>query len=327
MNDELMESLLYENEGTSLDFKRDQYPFAGEKDDVKSELLKDILAFANSWRRTTAYILIGVDEVKGGRSIVNGVSSHLNDSDLQQFVNTKTNRRIDFKYEAFPFEGKQVGIIAIPQQKRPFLVTKDYGKVKKQEVYSRSNSSTYTALTDEVAQMASADVMDDWTQKQLEEDRRDREEQRKLQRELHAETYRPQVVCDFPIIYTIMYVCIKNYGNLPAKDIGVAIEGEVTLPRPVAGLLHPISLLAPNRELIYCFLGPQEFDYLPEQLTLNVSYSDLKGTRYEEKQRFDFAYFGRGTGAMGIDMGREENNPLVRAIKNLAEAISKRRHY
>ena len=31
----------------------------------KSDLLKDVLAFVNSWRRTTAYVLIGVREVKG----------------------------------------------------------------------------------------------------------------------------------------------------------------------------------------------------------------------------------------------------------------------
>jgi len=64
-----MESLLHEDESSALDCKRDQYPFAGASNDDKSELLKDILAFANSWRRTTGYILIGVDEVKGGRSV------------------------------------------------------------------------------------------------------------------------------------------------------------------------------------------------------------------------------------------------------------------
>jgi predicted HTH transcriptional regulator len=42
-------------------------------DDEKSELLKDILGFANAWRRATAYILIGVKEVRGGRSNVVGI--------------------------------------------------------------------------------------------------------------------------------------------------------------------------------------------------------------------------------------------------------------
>src|SRR4051794_8375989 len=102
---QLFEELLYQEEGSSLDFKRDQYPFAGKTDEQKSELLKDILAFANSWRQGDAYILIGVDEVKGGRSIPVGISSHahIDDASLQQFVNHKTNRPISFSYKAFQF--------------------------------------------------------------------------------------------------------------------------------------------------------------------------------------------------------------------------------
>jgi hypothetical protein len=51
MTEDLMERLLYENESAALDFKMDQYPFVGATDDEKGELLKDILAFANAWRR------------------------------------------------------------------------------------------------------------------------------------------------------------------------------------------------------------------------------------------------------------------------------------
>ena len=68
LDSNLLERLLHEEEGSALDFKRDQYAFEGADKDVKGGLLKDILAFANAWRRTTAYVLIGVDEVKGGRS-------------------------------------------------------------------------------------------------------------------------------------------------------------------------------------------------------------------------------------------------------------------
>ena len=73
LTSKLVEDLLHESEGTSLDFKSAQYPFEYATDELKSELLKDVLAFANSWRRTAAYILIGVEEVKGGRSNVVGV--------------------------------------------------------------------------------------------------------------------------------------------------------------------------------------------------------------------------------------------------------------
>lgn len=64
MNHHLFEELLHEEEGPSLDFKREQYRFNSCDDEARSELLKDILAFANAWRRSDAYILIGVEEVK-----------------------------------------------------------------------------------------------------------------------------------------------------------------------------------------------------------------------------------------------------------------------
>ena len=95
----LLERLLHEAEGTSLDFKSAQYPFEHATDEEKSELLKDILALTNSWRRTTAYILIGVEEVKGGRSNVVGVDRHLDDASLHQFVNGKTQRPVEFSYQ------------------------------------------------------------------------------------------------------------------------------------------------------------------------------------------------------------------------------------
>ncbi|MEL6440342.1 MAG: ATP-binding protein [Cyanobacteria bacterium J06621_8] len=149
----LIESLLYQNEGTALDFKRDQYPFVKATEEQKSELLKDILAFANSWRQTEAYIVIGVEEVKGGRSIPWGTEDHFDDAQIQQFINSKTNRQVKFAYEVHLFEGNKIGVIRIPQQERPIYATKNYGKVKKEVVYYRSNSSTAIATPDDIARM------------------------------------------------------------------------------------------------------------------------------------------------------------------------------
>jgi len=156
MDDVLFESLLYEGESPTLDFKRDQYPFSGASDDEKGELLKDILAFANAWRRTDAYILIGVEEIQGGRSSVCGVTSHLNDASLQQFVNSKTQRPVLLSYEAFSFQGVQVGIIRLPLQPRPFFLRTNFGRLQANTVYIRRGSSTAIALPDEVAEMGIA---------------------------------------------------------------------------------------------------------------------------------------------------------------------------
>ncbi|HEY4760976.1 MAG TPA: ATP-binding protein [Thermoguttaceae bacterium] len=153
MDAALFERLLNEEESSTLDFKSEQYRFVEASDDDKSELLKDILAFANAWKRSDAYILVGVEEIRGGRSKVVGVSEHLQDHSLQQFVNHKINRPLHFSYEAFTFEGKQVGIIKIEQQIRPFFLKSDYGRLKKNAVYIRRGSSTGEADGDEIARM------------------------------------------------------------------------------------------------------------------------------------------------------------------------------
>lgn len=165
MNDALFERLLYEEESNTLDFKKEQYRFAKATDEEKSELLKDILGFANAWRRAEAYVLIGVEDVRGGRGIVLGIpaNDHLDDHSLQQFVNNLTNRAVRFHYEAFGFEGKQVGIIRIEEQTRPIYLKKDYGKLKKGEVYVRRGSSTdptKPADPDEIASMGSGQTAD-----------------------------------------------------------------------------------------------------------------------------------------------------------------------
>ena len=153
MDLELLEQLLHEPESQSLDFKQAQYRFAGASDRDRSELLKDVLAFANSWRRTSAYVLIGVREVKGGRGQVVGISDHIEDASLQQFVNSKTQRRVELSYEVVRVEGVEIGVIEIPVQDRPFYALRDYGRVRRGVVYLRSGSSTREATPEDLVEM------------------------------------------------------------------------------------------------------------------------------------------------------------------------------
>ena len=147
-----LSTLLWQNESETLDFKRDQYPFDSGTDEDRSELLKDILAFANAWRTSDAHILIGVQEVKGSRALVVG-AGHLLNRTLQTFVQSKVNRPITFSYEPVDFESKSIGVVTIPVQDRPFFLTKNYGRFKAETVYIRRGDTTSTANPDEVAQM------------------------------------------------------------------------------------------------------------------------------------------------------------------------------
>ncbi|HEY4129425.1 MAG TPA: ATP-binding protein [Gemmatimonadaceae bacterium] len=155
-----LNALLYESEGTTLDFKREQYRFVRGTDDDKAELLKDLLAFANSWRREDAYILVGVLEATGHAEVV-GVSEHPDDAQLQQFVNSKTSRPLLFSYEIVDHSGLKVGVYRIPQQDRPIYLKRDFAALKRNLVYLRRGSSTAIADPNEVAQMGAADARAD----------------------------------------------------------------------------------------------------------------------------------------------------------------------
>ena len=156
-----LENLLHQPEGPALDFKVAQYRFGNANDTEKSELLKDILALANSWRLTTAYILIGVQETKGGRSKVLGVKDHLDDAILHQFVNSKTQRPLQFSHQQFFAEGVEIDVIQIPVQDRPIFLTKRFGKLQADEVKVRDGSSTRNATPDEIAKMGADQVLSD----------------------------------------------------------------------------------------------------------------------------------------------------------------------
>jgi hypothetical protein len=153
MDRELFESLLYRDESETLDFKVEQYHFDKGTDDEKAELLKDLLAFGNAWRTTDAYVLLGVEEKRGGRSIVRGVSQHLLNRNLQQFVLSKTNRPLTFSYSGLKVEDREVGVLTIPVQERPLYLLKNFGRLQANVVYIRRSDATGIATPDEVFRM------------------------------------------------------------------------------------------------------------------------------------------------------------------------------
>ena len=149
----IVEGLLFEHESDSLDFKQAQYRFTSASDEDKAELLKDVLAFANAWRRSDAYIVIGSREVKGQPAEVLGITEHLDDAHLQQFVNSKTHTPVQFSYATVPVAGKSVGLLHIPVQVRPLFLKQDFGRLKANTVYVRRGSATEIASPHEVANM------------------------------------------------------------------------------------------------------------------------------------------------------------------------------
>lgn len=160
MHEALFRELLFESEGPRLDFKRQQYAFKNASDAEKSELLKDLLTLANSWRSTPAYIVVGVEEDAGRAGTLLGIApaDHIDDASLQQFVQRKLNRALEFSYRSFAYDGKVFGVFEIPKQPRPFYATRDYGRVRKSEVYFRRGSSCEVASPEDIARMGRDDA-------------------------------------------------------------------------------------------------------------------------------------------------------------------------
>lgn len=147
-------SLLHRSESETLDFKREQYPFAGASDDSKGELLKDVLAMANAWKDSDAHIVIGVEEDHGRAKSICGEDATLPDADLQLFVNSKTNCPVSFLVEVVTYKDVKVTVIKIDRdQKRPIFLAKHFGRLKANVVYIRRGSSTVEAAPDEIADM------------------------------------------------------------------------------------------------------------------------------------------------------------------------------
>lgn len=158
MSDEILNQLRYRSEGDDLDFKQAQYHFIDGNDMTKSEMLKDILAMANAWREGTGYIVLGFKDQRPHPAEVTGIIGHIDDAQLQQFVNSKVKPKLTFRYEEHLYDGKTVGLISVPKQKRPFFISNAYGKLKSNVVYVRRGSSTDEAEPTEAIAMASDDA-------------------------------------------------------------------------------------------------------------------------------------------------------------------------
>ena len=285
-DDETLENLLHQPEGTTLDFKQEQYRFNGATDDEKSELLKDILALANSWRRSTAYILVGVIDGKGSRSEIIGINEHLEDHNLQEFVNAKIQRPLAFSYRRYLIGGKEIGVIQIPIQPRPFYLTKPYGKLKADVVKVRHGSSTRDASLPEIEKMlvethfaSSPYLALEWANIGERTVLPSPCEIRSviLYPPLPLDTFQPprrSSIIDFPTInhdysqelivhifqrscFTPLGFRLKNVGNVPGRRI--KFVGKITKREGLCVLDHFESLPSPTRDFMPSDLSISDF--------------------------------------------------------------------
>lgn len=276
----LVESLLYQSEGTTVDFKCKQYAFEGATEEQKSELLKDILAFANSWRQSDAYIVIGVQAMTGGRHSPINVDQHFDDAQLQQFINSKTNQPIEMSYEVHTYEGSRIGLIKIAKQKRPFYSKKNYGKVEKERVYYRQGSSTAIAKPEDIARMGEDSIPPSRLSPEMVLEFADHENRKQLGDDIrissiaYAVPTRPLPDLSQPSDQSGMASYLSTPFNKPNRNYLRQKESFIRLShlcRPIGFVVHNSSQVLAEQVRVEikgsCTEGIQVLDELPDEPT------------------------------------------------------------
>lgn len=154
MNREMFEALLVRQEGETLDFKLKPH-------DLKSgrlDLIKDIVAMANTPREGPAYIVYGVRWTPESGSTVVGFADQIDDVDVQKaFGRDKVQPMPRFSYIALEYEGVQVGVIEIPADTAvgPSTPLKDFDGLQAGAIYFRRGSENDRALGPDLRRIVS----------------------------------------------------------------------------------------------------------------------------------------------------------------------------
>lgn len=151
--DEVKEMIDCHQEGEYLDFKEDDY-----HKDNKEELIKDIVALANSHSDRNKYIIIGVIEDNNVCKGIKGIDKNTirDEAGFQQIVNTYIYENLIVNYNVVQIDGKDVLVIQIPvtnNANRPFMLKKQIGKWKENEILIRKGSMTMLATKKDLEYM------------------------------------------------------------------------------------------------------------------------------------------------------------------------------
>jgi hypothetical protein len=132
----LDDMIRYENEHLALDFKKKQYI------DNKVELLKDLLSMANAQVEGPRYIVTGVKLLPDGSREFHPIEQVVDDAEYQELVRANIEPELRFSYQPYWIEGNLVGVymIQVSDERKPFMMKKDYQPLKKGDSFIRRGS-------------------------------------------------------------------------------------------------------------------------------------------------------------------------------------------
>lgn len=124
MNLDLEQKIKYDCEGSTLDYKKEEYPLG--KSEKRNEILKDISALANHHSDEDKYIIIGIKEENGLAKHFYEIENITDEAAYQKFVNENIEPKINFEYKSFIYEGQKLACFRIFNNKlRPYLFKKN----------------------------------------------------------------------------------------------------------------------------------------------------------------------------------------------------------
>lgn len=131
-------------ESAKLDFKERMYPNNGTP-----ELLKDILAMANSNYPGTKYIVMGVKDKLGENRIITGISQEqiVDSASYQQFIINNIEPDVDFNLHYINYQNKKIAIIEIENSNnKPYFIKKQYKNLNQGLCLIRKGSTNSIAM-------------------------------------------------------------------------------------------------------------------------------------------------------------------------------------
>ena len=149
------DALLQREESTKLDFKR-SIGFKGGTEHQRGEILKDLIAMANTQPDEPGYLIYGIKKEPAKLPQIEGIRADdvVDTADLTQFISSNTNRPITFYADYYTKDAKTVvALIVIPDGEIRYA-TKAIGKTKPNIVYYRDNDSTAEMTPDAITARA-----------------------------------------------------------------------------------------------------------------------------------------------------------------------------
>jgi hypothetical protein len=134
----------YENENTSLDFKRDQY----RKENYLS-LLKDIISLANADTTNEKIIITGLKHLPSGERDFVGISDSeiIDEATYQNIIRDNIEPDIEISYTYEKHRDKNFGILRILNDtEKPYMMKKDYQTLKRGDCFIRKGSNQQKAI-------------------------------------------------------------------------------------------------------------------------------------------------------------------------------------